>query len=170
MNSTQFLLDKYKNYISRNKNLGLYNKNNSDKFWGNIPSGYSQLIFLSRYVGKDYSFFDIGCGAGQVLDFARNIGIDKVSGLEIDNELYQECINNGFDVINGDLINIDLSFLKNFDILYFYCIIKDESLMGLTMQRICDSMKVGSIIKADLVDFKVKNFNEIGLNLYKKIK
>lgn len=170
MNNTQGILDRYKDYTTRNKKLGLYNKNNSNEFWGNIESHYTDLLFLGKYSNKNLSFFDVGCGAGQTLDFAKSLGFDKVSGLEIDETLYKECLKNGFDVINENVVTSKLNFLKDFDIIYFYCFIKDDELKNKVLKNICENMKVGSIIKAKLVEFDFENFKELERNIYKKIK
>lgn len=170
MNSTQGILDRYKDYVTRNKKLGLYNKNNSNEFWGNIESHYTDLLFLGKYCNKNLSFFDVGCGAGQTLDFAKSIGFHKVSGLEIDEALYKECLKNGFDVINENVVTSKLDFLKEFDIIYFYCFIKEDELKNKVLKNICSNMKVGAIIKAKLVEFDFENFVEVSRDEYKKIK
>jgi len=170
VNSTQEILDRYNGYLTRNKKLGLYNKNNSNEFWGNIESHYTDLLFLGKYSNKDLSFFDVGCGSGQTLDFAKSLGFHKVSGLEIDKTLYEECLKNGFDVINENVITSKLDFLKNFDIIYFYCFIKEEDLQKKVLKNICNNMKVGAIIKVKLVKFDFENFVEVNRGEYKKIK
>lgn len=155
----------YKDYLSKTSQY--YNKNNSELFWGNIPSHVSDLMFLSNY--RKLSFFDIGCGAGQTLHLANLLGFTKVSGLEVDKTLYKECLKNGFDVINENIITSKLEFLKDFDLIYFYCFIKEEGLKKIVLTNICNNMKIGSIIKIKLAKFDFENFIEIEKEVFKKI-
>lgn len=170
MNSTKNLIDNYNNYISKNKELGLYNKNNSDKYWGNIESPISSLFWLGEYSNKGLSFFDIGCGGGQILNFTKNLGFHKVSGIELDKELCEICKENGFEVINDNIINNELKVLKEFDILYFYCFAKNNEEKQFILNKICNKMKVNAIIKVLLCEINRKDFKEINKGLYKKIK
>lgn len=154
----------YKEYLTKTSNL--YNKNNSEKYWGNIPSHIFDLMFLSNY--KNKSFFDIGCGAGQTLYLAKLLGLKNINGLEIDKELVNQCNKIGFDVINEDATKTDFKYLINYDVIYFYCFIKEESLKKNVLNKICKNMKINSVIKAKSCIIKKDNFIKISENLYKK--
>ena len=156
----------YKDYLKKTDSL--YNKNNCSVFWGNIPSHIFDLMFLSKYRGK--SFFDIGCGAGQTLYLANLLGLKNISGLEIDKELVNKCSENGFHVINECVTKTDFNYLNKYDVVYFYCFIKDEKLKEIILDKICENMSINSVINTKLCDINNDDFLKISENLYQKIK
>ncbi len=170
MNNTQYYIDSYNFYINRTKDIGFYNKGNSDEYWGNIESSFYDLQNLLMHSNKDDCFFDLGCGAGQVMYFLKMFGYKNINGVELNSDLYDYCKEQGFNVYNEDMIKSEMNYLKKADLIYFYCPIKDDFLKKELLNKICNKMKIGAIIYAKLCEIEGDNFKQLSFNVYKKIK
>lgn len=61
----------------------------------------------------------MGCGLGQIVYFSKKIGLNAI-GVEYQTRLKAAHNELGINVIYGDFFNMDLSFLKQQDIVYLY--------------------------------------------------
>lgn len=167
MNKTKSLIDNYKRYVKNNKTLSEVELN--DSTWGNVESHYSDLLFLNSIYQKGDYFLDIGSGAGQALMFAKQVGYN-VKGIEFNKDFKDVCDKNELDVVYGDLMCINLSFVNKFDVIYYYRLFKKCADNNKALSHIVKNMKIGSIIKVKLAKFDFENFVEVGSGIYKKIK
>lgn len=103
------------------KKLLDYNKNYN--YWGNIPIEVEHLECLYDIYQPGMKFIDLGCGVGNVLRYAKNIGYD-VTGIEF-NEKFKEHLTN-YDVLYQDVRKIDFNLLRKFDVIYSYKPLKND--------------------------------------------
>ncbi len=59
--------------------------------------------FIEVYNLIDAQVIEIGCGNGQFLEMIREVGIEKITGIEAGANNYHECLNKGFNVFHGNL-------------------------------------------------------------------
>jgi len=170
MNNTKYYIEKYKSYIKNTKKKGFYNKGDSCEYWGNIESDFGDLQKLLVYSNKNDCFFDIGCGAGQTMYFLKMFGYENVNGVELNVDLYNYCKEQGFNVYNENMVESEMNYLKEADIIYFYCPIKNKETKEFVLNKICEKMKIGSILYLKLCKIEKNNFFSISSNIYKKIK
>lgn len=119
-----------------------------DEYCREVTSDYDYLK-LVKYLfdyNNNFKFYDLGCGIGNVLYFVKLIGYKNPVGVELQSELkeFHEKLN--LDVIYGDLLKMDLSFLKDADIIYLYKPIYDDSLANKLINKILRKTKKGVII------------------------
>nr|WP_290224457.1 class I SAM-dependent methyltransferase [Trichocoleus desertorum] len=66
------------NAVPEETSISLYKQGNTEKRWSSMPFEQSRtsviLKALERFLRKNARVLDIGCGAGDFLDFARNTG------------------------------------------------------------------------------------------------
>lgn len=124
---------------------------NDKKYHRESISSFFSLILLSTIKNikntenKKLKLCDIGCGVGNVVYFANKIGYDAV-GIEIQENLKSLHEKIGINIIYGDFFEIDLSFLKEMDIIYLYRPIHDYSLNNKLMTLIYENTKEDVII------------------------
>jgi 2-polyprenyl-3-methyl-5-hydroxy-6-metoxy-1,4-benzoquinol methylase len=97
-------------------------------------------------------FVDAGCGIGWVVELANYMGF-KSKGIEISinnvkvaNKLFNACYDSNMDVVEGDIFDHDFS---KYDVIYYYCPIKDPELEIKFEHKVEKEMKVGSILIAN---------------------
>ncbi|MCB1713248.1 MAG: class I SAM-dependent methyltransferase, partial [Candidatus Riesia sp.] len=78
--------------------------------------GYYKHLFspdvediLRKYYKPGFKLLDIGCGVGNIMKLANHIGY-QTTGIEVNKELKK--YHNGLNVIYGDILKINTSFLK----------------------------------------------------------
>jgi len=121
---------------------------NSEKYCREVTSNYEYLK-LVKYLfdfNNNYKFYDLGCGIGSLLYFVKKIGYKNPIGVEYQEELKDTHKKLNLDVIYGDLLKIDLSFLKDGDIIYLYKPIYDDSLANKLIDKILKNTKDDVII------------------------
>lgn len=121
---------------------------NNEKYCREVTSNYSYLK-LVKYLfdfNNNFKFYDLGCGIGSLLYFAKKIGYRNPVGVEYQKDLKEIHEKLNIDVIYGDLLKIDLSFLKDADIVYLYKPIYNDSLANKLIDIILKNTKDGSII------------------------
>lgn len=116
--------------------------------WDSIVSDFDILNILNTIIqnfNKKLKLCDMGCGYGNIIYFAEKLGYDTL-GIEVQT-LYNNTYNKlGLNVINDDLLTMDYSFLKDFDVVYFYRPICDGKLMKHIIDKTYNKMKNGSLI------------------------
>jgi SAM-dependent methyltransferase len=121
---------------------------NSEKYCREVTSNYEYLK-LVKYLfdfNSNYKFYDLGCGIGSLLYFVKKIGYKNTVGVEYQEELVKIHKKLNLDVIYGDLLKMDLSFLKDADIIYLYKPIYDDSLANKLIDKILKNTKDSVVI------------------------
>jgi SAM-dependent methyltransferase len=121
---------------------------NNEKYCREVTSHYDYLK-LVKYLfdyNNNLKFYDLGCGIGSLLYFAKKIGYRDPVGVEYQKDLKEIHEKLNLDVIYGDLLKIDLSFLKDADIVYLYKPIYNDSLANKLIDKILKNTKDGVII------------------------
>jgi SAM-dependent methyltransferase len=138
--------------------------NNVDKeseFFNNIIIDARFLKDLYKIFKPHMSFLELGCGVGNVLRFAKNIGF-KVTGIEINQNLIQD----NTEVINMDIQKYPVENYKNYDVIYIYRPLKNgyDDYINL----IIDNMKSGSILMTPMTIQNNPILKTVGLFMYQK--
>ena len=133
--------------------IGYYdsgNVYNDGKYYSEVPSYYENFKVL-KYL-KDTIFSnirpklcDMGCGSGGVVSFSKKIGYESI-GIEYQKQLKKYHDELDINVIYGDFFKMDLSFLKNMNLIYLYRPIKDEKLCDKLLELIYENTKKDVII------------------------
>lgn len=121
---------------------------NDEEYCREVTSNYDYLKlvkYLFEY-NNNLKFYDLGCGIGTLLHFTKAIGYKNPVGVELQSELKEFHEKMNLDVIYGDLLKMDLSFLKDADIIYLYKPIYDDSLANNLIDKILKKTKEGVII------------------------
>ena len=162
-------MDKKKNtrdyitFLNKVRRLGLID-NEEKEYYGYITAHHEQLKCLYEIYQEGMTFIDLGCGAGNVLRYADNIGY-KVTGVEFNLSL---CAHLGkYDHINKDIKTLDEDVLNKYDVIYCYRPLKDDELKEY-LNKVIGGMSKGSYLI--IPDFKVKDsrVTEIKQHIYKK--
>ena len=166
-----------KEYIDL-ENSTIYSDDETGSF-AHLPSPNVEKL-LKRYYHKGSKLLDIGCGFGNILRLSNYIGYES-TGIEINEKLSK--YHKGLNVIYGDILNMNLNFIKEFDIIYLYRPIepldKCDKLFDLLYDNMKDSCKIIYLLPHDFsfnhirkFNFLVKNkrIDGIKINVLKKIK
>jgi len=124
---------------------------NDGKYLNFIPSQEEHLNILKTI--KDMPYFkdkspllcDIGCGLGTVLYAANKLGY-KTIGVDINENLKKFHDRISLNVKYGDILDINLDFLKDVDVIYLYKPINDSDLNKKLLERIFNNTKKEIII------------------------
>lgn len=144
----------------------------------------------SRWSGdnnrRDSKFLDAGCGIGNVMLMARELGLcSTVHGIEYSEHVYKAAKQwlglsdkvieqyggkAPLDVFKDDILKFKK--YKDYDIIYFYCPFSNRHLQVMFEELIEDKMKVGAILIPRLKQGKVihedSRFEKIQINVEKK--
>lgn len=99
---------------------------------------------------NDYKFLDAGCGYGNILMLAHGVGF-RSYGLEINRVLIGRAkLINPFwkDIKHRDILKYNS--YGDFDVIYYYCPLRNNKLETRFEERVEDQMKVGSILMPNL--------------------
>ena len=134
---------------------GMYKKDypvyNNGLYFDMVMSGYSDFKLLDwvkkspKLKDKELKLCDLGCGLGTVMYFAKKIGYNVI-GVEYKKSLKVFHDKLKLDVIYGDFFKIDLSFLKDIDVIYMYRPISDLILAEKLLDLIYTNTKEDVII------------------------
>jgi SAM-dependent methyltransferase len=154
----------YNNYVKHLKDVGLVNLDNTLDYWGFIPIDVIYLRCLYQIYADNNKFLDLGCGTGNVLNFAKNIGYDTY-GVDFNNSLISNL--SGHTCHNQDIRTLEDTFYSDFDVIYTYTPFKDG--FSEYIDVVINNMKVGGYLLSPF--FSVTNESVIKVNnfLYKKI-
>lgn len=115
-----------KEYINKlNKVRALNLIDNSEKdYWGYITAHIDQIECLYDVYQEGMTFLDLGCGAGNVLEYAERIGYDVI-GVDFNPELlkYTHC-----KTVCEDIKKLTKEFYQKFDVIYCYRPLKTKEL------------------------------------------
>lgn len=162
------LKDNSKDYLLYQKYLelkGVFDTNPNLDYWSNIPISSVSLSPLYTVYQPDFKLLDLGCGAGNVLRFAKNIGY-KVFGVEFNVELLKYL--GDYNYLYQDIKELNKKFFSEFDVIYSYKPLKKEFKDYIDI--IINNMKFGSYIMTPTFKIKNKSLINIEQDLYKKIK
>ena len=136
--------------------------NDKSEFFNNIIIDVRFLKDLYKIYQPNLTFLELGCGVGNVLRFAKNIGF-KVTGIEINQNLIQDNI----EVINMDIQKYPAENYKDYDVIYIYRPLKNgyDDYINL----IIDNMKSGSILMTPMTIQNNPILKTVGLFMYQKL-
>jgi len=103
-------------YIKLSKEEGV-RANKKTGYFKHITSPILAEKLLIKYYKPGFKLLDIGCGMGNILKLAEEIGYGA-TGIEINKKLSK--YHSELDVVYGDALYMDLSFINKFDIIYLY--------------------------------------------------
>lgn len=158
------LFDNIKDYQNNLiKHSYLINLNKNLSYWGFVPCNVNHLKHFYSIYENNMSMIDLGCGIGNVMRFAKNIGYD-VQGVELNKELIKY---NPYSVITSNLFNIDFKAIERFDIVFSYKPIKKG--FDTFLNEVVNNMKLGSYLITPEFEFKNEKLKQIERFYYKKI-
>lgn len=145
----------HSNRISEN-----YTSTKKNRHYGFIPtdtqSAMEVLLGLYNHIyienqktqcRNEYKFLDIGCGIGNIVLLAYEIGFDAY-GLEYNKKIYdiaKDVLPTGSDrIFKGDMI--DFKRYGQFDVLYFYVPMCDTDAMEKFIIKLMKAMKCGAYV------------------------
>lgn len=125
-------------------------KSNSKEYFHYQGAGYLVLLRIFSEImkeTKEYSFVDIGCGKGRAVFVAEYSGYNKLYGIELDEELVKEAVNNKglypFKRKESDINFIHANALeytyKNEPTVYFLFNPFNENVLNKVVDRISNS-------------------------------
>lgn len=130
-----------KDYDDLSKKRGV--KPNEEGYFEELPSKGIAEELLEEYYKPGFKLLDIGCGLGNILKMGNEIGYQS-TGIEINEELKK--YHNDLNVIYGDVLKMDLRFIREFDIIYLYRPIGSLDKCDDLFQKIYDNCKDSCII------------------------
>jgi len=136
--------------------------NKESEFFNNIIIDVRFLEDLYKIYQPNLTFLELGCGVGNVLRFAKNIGF-KVTGIEIDKNIIQD----NTEVINMDIQKYPIENYKQYDVIYIYRPLKNG--YNDYINLIIDNMKVGSILMTPMTLQNNPILKPVGLFMYQKL-
>jgi len=107
----------YIKFLNKVRNLNLIDNTNYDEYYGYITIHKSELECLYDIYKEGMTFLDLGCGAGNVLRYANNIGYN-VTGVDFNKELLKYA--NNYKTIECDLRDLDCNEYKKYDVIFSY--------------------------------------------------
>ena len=135
-NSRDYLL--YQQYLNEKK---VFDFNKEREYWGNLPITSPFLKPLYSIFKKGMTFLDLGCGAGNVLRYADNIGY-TVKGVEFNSKLL--LYTGQYETEVQDIRKLKENIYESFDVIYSYKPIKKG--FDSYLNKVINNMKKGSYI------------------------
>lgn len=156
----------YLDFVKEMKSKGLIQTevDQESKVWNNIVIDVKFLKGLYKVYQPNMKFLELGCGVGNVLRFAKNIGY-VTSGFEIDSKLFGKS--NNPDIYRGDITLIPTYNYKNSDVIYCYRPLKEGYEDYINM--VVSNMKTGAILMTPMTFQKNDSLKMVGMFMYEKI-
>jgi SAM-dependent methyltransferase len=109
-----------------------------------------RLAYYERLLGqKPRRILDVGAGTGWMVNAYSQRGVDAV-GLEIDREFVEHAKTRGANVIHGDICQIDIAALGEFDVVCssqtFEHLLKPKH----ALKNMVKAMRLGGILRIDV--------------------
>lgn len=156
----------YLDFVKEMKSKGLIQTeaDQGSKVWNNIIIDVKYLKGLYKVYKPNMVFLELGCGVGNVLRFAKNIGY-QTKGFEINNKLVHKS--NNPDINHGDITELPINMYKNSDVIYCYRPLKEGYDEYINM--VVSNMKTGAILMTPM-NFQIHDsLKMVGLFMYEKI-
>lgn len=128
-------------------------------YWGYIPIPHYDICILyplyERFNCK--TIIDLGCGAGNILRYAKNIGYET-TGVDFDDfSLY----NKDHIFIQKDIRDLDIITYKQYDVIYIALPLKVGNGFEEYIQIVLDNMLIGQYIITPLYIIEDSRFDRI---------
>lgn len=141
-----------------------FNYSREGYYWGNIPINISSLRVIDTIYKPKFKFLDLGCGSGNVLEYAKNIGYD-VFGVEYDKSLEKYLHEYKYLIYNIE--DLDEKFFEDFDVIYSYLPLKKNKEKFL--KKVIKGMKINSLLYIPYNTINDSRVKEISNCCFKKI-
>lgn len=156
----------YTSYVNRLVSMKLINTEDETEsvHWNNLvidPKLLAPLYFIFK---EGMKLLDLGCGVGNVLKFANNIGF-KTKGIEKDKRFISSLTN--YDHLIKNILDVDPREYNKYDVIYSY-----NSVMAGNedfLNSVIDNMKVGAYLFTPAYPIQDKRLEVVLANLYIKI-
>ena len=151
--SLKSLTDDYRFFIKYLEIKNLIQKDSLLPYWGNFPSCHVHLKTIYNNVEPQMKFLDLGCGTGQILRFAKNLGA-QVTGIDFEPNFFE--LLSEYDCDCADIRCLPNSFYRCFDFIYMYRPIKDGF-----YEYVChvgSNMKLGALLFTPYDKYLPKGF------------
>ena len=150
---------RYNKYLSDNNISNTLDSSYELDYWNYITMDYTYYEVLyplyERFNCK--SIIDLGCGAGNVLRYAKNIGYETIGVDFEDFSLY----NKNHLFIQYDIIDLDVSIYSKYDIIYMALPLKIGKGFEEYLEIVKDNMNVGQYIITPLYIIEDERFIRI---------
>lgn len=137
--------------------------NEESKDWNNIIIDVKYLKDLYRIYKPNMKLLELGCGVGNVVHFANNIGY-KSTGVEIDNKLIKDL--NGYQIIHCDIRLLSPYEYNTHDVIYINRPLTEG--FDEYVKMVVDNMKVGAYIMTPMVHQRNESLRKIVNYVYQK--
>ena len=153
----------YETFIEQIDKAKLTDRRRNLSTWGNWPIDCEYLKPLYTIYRPGFKFLDLGCGVGNVLLFANNIGFD-VFGVEISEKLCSHLSDYNHEC--NDISNLPSDFYFKFDVIYAYRTLKEG--FATYVNEVISLMKPGAFIITPFFDVKNEFVKLVNLWTYQK--
>jgi SAM-dependent methyltransferase len=154
-------------YLPENVEEILYH-DEEETYFREIATDYDTLKYIS-FLRRFYAspeLCDIGCGIGNVLHFAQKLGY-KAFGYELNKGLQPLHKKLQLDVVQGNILETDMTRLATADIVYMYRPVNNDKLMNKLFRKIYDTTKPNIVMLYNYPhSYKIKGFDTIRLGVY----
>lgn len=157
----------YKNHIDHLIASGLCDYSLNMEHFGFIPSKVNQLLSIDDVYKEGMTFLDVGCGYGNVMKYASNIGYDCF-GIENNADILEKVRDSKLKIINKDAREVSRDFISMFDVVFCYTPInlgRKEFLINLTNKLSCGQIIIIPSFGKDIEGCEVKH---VGRQAYMK--
>jgi len=161
-------LIEYRKALMEFNKRGLLYKGTNEKNWGFVPCPDGLIQELYNIYEEGFTLIDLGCGAGNILDFAKNIGYE-VLGIDWDREILKE-IEKKHSFVHKDINELDPSFWADKNVVYTYIPIKSKAEMRKLLHKVANNMSIGSYLYTPEYEFNKAGFERISRFVIKKVK
>jgi len=113
----------------------------------NLQIAKQNLKNKHRWYNFNHTFVDAGCGIGLICEFANQLGF-LATGYDLDKENLNVAEQLGFKRYYTEFIKKDINKVNygKFDVIYFYCPIKDTVSQRQFEEKVAKEMKVGAYV------------------------
>ena len=154
----------YQEFLMELGKKGLMYKGSTDTNWGNVPCQSWMLEGLYDIYEPGMNLIDLGCGAGNILNYAKNIGYE-VLGVDWDRDILKE-LEKTHSFIHKDITELDKAFWNSKDIVYCYMPVKSN--FKSLLHRISRSMKPGAYLVTPEWEQDRKGFTRVSRFIIRK--
>ena len=132
--------------------------------YGFVPTPVTLIEPLNDIFTEGMTLIDLGCGAGNVLTYAKNIGYD-VLGVDWNRDILKE-LERTHSFIHEDITKIDKSFWADKDVIYCYVPVKSN--FKSLLYKVSRSMKPGAYLFTPEWEQDRKGFTRVNQFIIRK--